>query len=208
MVKPPLLVATRSRGKQREIAMILADIPYRVIFPDEAGIRERAEEDSLENAGSFEGNARRKVEYFAHLSKLPTVADDSGLEVFSLGGQPGVHSRRFAMPAQDQDAANNEELLRRLAGAPHDRRRARYRCCVAFMGRPSDVAVTFEGTCTGFIMDEPKGTEGFGYDPLFHSDDLGKGFGEVSPEEKHAVSHRGRAFAKFAEWLARVDRRQ
>jgi XTP/dITP diphosphohydrolase len=207
MVKPPLLVATRSVGKQREIASILAKIPYRIIFPDEAGIWERGEEDNLEDAGSFEGNARRKVEYFARRSKLPTLAEDSGLEVFSLAGQPGVHSKRFAMPAPNQDAANNEELLRRLAGAPRDRRRARYRCCVAFMERPSAVPLTFDGTCAGFILDEPKGTEGFGYDPLFFSEDLGKSFGEASPEEKHAVSHRGRAFAKFAEWLARKERR-
>jgi XTP/dITP diphosphohydrolase len=206
MVKPPLLVATRNVGKQREIALILADIPYRVIFLDEAGILESAEEDRLEDAGSFEGNARRKVEYFARRSKLPTIAEDSGIEVFSLGGQPGVHSKRFAMPARDQDAANNEELLRRLAGAQRERRRARYRCCVAFMDRPSDVPVTFEGTCAGFVLEEPKGTGGFGYDPLFHSEDLGKAFGEASPEEKHAVSHRGRALAKFAEWLARKEK--
>jgi XTP/dITP diphosphohydrolase len=206
MVKPPLLVATRSRGKQREIELILNDVAYRVVFPDEAGIRERAEEESLEDAGSFEGNARRKAQYFAHRSKLPTIADDSGLEVFSLGGQPGVHSKRFAMPAPDQDAANNQELLRRLAGAPRERRRARYRCCVAFVKKPSDVPATFDGMCTGLILDEPKGTGGFGYDPLFYSDDLGKSFGEATPEEKHAVSHRGRAFHKFAEWLAQKER--
>lgn len=202
-MKPPLLVATRSVGKQREIAAILANVSYRVIFPDEAGIWERREEDHLEDAGSFEGNARRKAEYFARRSKLPTLAEDSGIEVFSLAGKPGVHSKRFAMPAQDQDAANNEELLRRLSGAPQERRRARYRCCVAFMERPSDVPVTFEGICTGYILNEPSGTGGFGYDPLFFSEDLGKSFGEASPEEKHAVSHRGRAFAKFTEWLAR-----
>lgn len=201
MVKPPLLVATRSRGKQREITVILSGSPMRVIFPDEAGILESTIEEKLEDAGSFEGNARRKAEYFAQRSRLPTVADDSGLEVFSLGGVPGVHSKRFSMPAPDQDAANNAELLRRLAGAPRERRRARYRCVVALLKDPAAIPLIFEGTCTGIILEEPRGSGGFGYDPLFLSDDLGKSFGEVSADEKHAVSHRGRAFRELARWL-------
>lgn len=203
-MKPPLLVATRSSGKQREITKILAEIPLRVIFPDEAGIMETSAEDKLEDAGSFEGNARRKAEYFAQRSRLPTVADDSGIEVLSLGGKPGVHSKRFAMPSphRDQNIANNEELLRRLAGAPEERRRARYRCCVVFLKDPTALPKTFEGTCTGRILTEPCGTGGFGYDPLFWSDDLNRCFGEVEADEKHAVSHRGRAFRAFAEWLA------
>jgi XTP/dITP diphosphohydrolase len=84
---------------------------------------------------------------------------------------------------------------------PEDRRRARYRCVVAFVPRPDAAAVTFEGTCTGSILEAPKGTGGFGYDPLFFSDDLQKGFGEATPEAKDSVSHRGRAFRAFAEWL-------
>ncbi len=201
-MKPPLLVATRSSGKQGEITKILADLPFRVIFPDEAGIIETSIEDKLEDAGSFEGNARRKAEYFAQRSNLPTVADDSGIEVFSLGGKPGVHSKRFAMPSPHQDQANNQELLRRLAGAPEEQRRARYRCCVVFLKDPGALPRTFEGMCTGRILTEPCGTGGFGYDPLFWSDDLDRCFGEVEAEEKHAVSHRGRAFRAFAAWLA------
>jgi XTP/dITP diphosphohydrolase len=189
-VKPPLLVATRSRGKQREIKSILADLPVRVIFPDDAGIVETAVERKLEDAGSF-----------AQRSRLPTVADDSGIEVFSLGGAPGVRSKRFAMPAPDQDAANNAELLRRLAGAPREQRRARYRCVVVFLEDAAAIPRTFEGMCTGIILEEPRGSGGFGYDPLFLSDDLGQSFGEVDAAEKHAVSHRGRAFEAFAEWL-------
>ena len=200
-MKPPLLVATRSKGKQREITAILAGLPVRVIFPDDAGIVETRIEEKLEDAGSFEGNARRKAEYFAQRSRLPTVADDSGIEVFSLGGRPGVHSKRFAMPAPDQDAANNAELLRRLAGAPREQRRARYRCVAVFLMDPAAIPRSFEGTCTGLILEEPRGGGGFGYDPLFLSDELGKSFGEVDAEAKHAVSHRGRAFRAFAEWL-------
>ena len=203
MVKPPLLIATRSVGKQPEIKEILADIPYRCVFPDDAGIPELPVEDKLEDAGTFDGNAFRKAEYFAQKSHLPTAADDSGIEVFSLGFQPGVKSKRFAPPSKHQDQANNDELLRRLAGAPRERRKARYRCIVSYLATPESLPKTFEGVCTGYILEEPRGTGGFGYDPLFWSDDLEKSFGEADPAEKHAVSHRGRAFRAFAEWLAK-----
>jgi XTP/dITP diphosphohydrolase len=205
-VKPKLLVATRSAGKQREIRALLADIAYEVVFPDDRGLWERPEEDGLEDAESFEGNARRKAEYFARISGLPTLAEDSGLEVFALGGAPGVRSRRFAFPALPdpaaQDAANNAELLRRLVGAPEDRRRARYRCVICFLERHDGVPHGFEGTCLGRVLSAPAGTGGFGYDPLFHSDDLGTSFGLATREAKAAVSHRGRAFRAFTEWLA------
>ncbi len=201
MVKPPLLVATRSSGKQPEIKAILAEIPYRCVFPDEMGIYELTEEDKLEDADSFSGNAYRKAEYFAKKARIPTAADDSGIEVFSLGGKPGVKSKRFAMPSPNQEKANNEELLRRLSGAPREKRKARYRCCVSYLKTPDSVPMNFEGVCTGYILEEPEGDAGFGYDPIFWSDDLDKSFGKASPEDKHAVSHRGRAFRAFAEWL-------
>lgn len=199
-----LLVATRNRGKQREIKQILADLPLDIVFPDELGMSERPEEERLEEAESFEGNAIRKAEHFARLSRLPTAADDSGLEVFSLGGKPGVRSRRFALfdgPPAGQDAANNAELLRRLAGAPPEKRRARYRCVVAYIPPQGAAPTTVEGTCTGAILVEPKGTGGFGYDPLFLSDDLGVSFGEAEPADKDRVSHRGRAFRALAAHL-------
>ncbi len=204
----PLLVATRNPGKQREIEAILQDVARRIVFPDDVGLRERLEEARVEVEDTFEGNALRKAEYFARRSGLPTAADDSGLEVFVLGGLPGVRSRRFAMaggsPA-DEDAANNAELLRRLAGLPEAKRRARYRCVVAYVPKPGGAPVTFQGTCTGRILDAPRGTGGFGYDPLFWSDDVGMSFGEATPEDKHAVSHRGRAFRALAEWLRRRE---
>jgi XTP/dITP diphosphohydrolase len=199
-----LFVATRNAGKKREIQQILDGLPCELRFLDETSIREGPDEELLEHADSFEGNARRKAQHFARLSGLPTLADDSGIEVFALGGLPGVRSRRFAMhegPPDEQDAANNAELLRRLDGLPTEKRRARYRCVVAFLPRPDAAAVTFEGTCTGFILEQPRGTGGFGYDPLFFSDDLEQSFGEATPEDKHEVSHRGRAFRAFAEWL-------
>jgi XTP/dITP diphosphohydrolase len=201
---PPLLVATRNAGKEREIRAILAGTGLRLVFPAEAHLPERPEEAQLELSDTYELNARQKAEYFARLSGLPTAADDSGIEVFALGGLPGVRSRRFAMfegPPAEQDAANNAELLRRLTGLPPEKRRARYRCVVALVRNLGAPPVVFTGTCTGVILEAPRGGSGFGYDPLFHSDDLGLSFGEADPAAKHAVSHRGRAFRELAAWL-------
>jgi XTP/dITP diphosphohydrolase len=159
-----------------------------------------AAESSLELGDTFAQNARAKAEYFAKRTGLPTLADDSGLEVLSLGGEPGVRSKRWAGvtgPEAEIDTANNAMLLRRLAGATEARRRARYRCVLAYCPKVGAMTLLFEGACTGRILEEPVGTGGFGYDPLFFSDDLGKSFGEATPGEKHAVSHRGRAFAAF-----------
>jgi XTP/dITP diphosphohydrolase len=195
-----VLVATRNPGKLAEARQLLAPAGVAVLSPDEAGVGWSAAEELLETAETFEGNARAKAEYFARRAGLPTVADDSGLEVISLGGAPGVRSRRWAGAtgsAGEVDAANNRELLRRLLGAPDVRRRARYRCVLALVEPGQVVPRIFEGACAGTILTEPRGSGGFGYDPLFLSDDLGKTFGEASPEEKNAVSHRGRAFAEL-----------
>lgn len=195
-----LLFATRSRGKQVEVRRVLEAAGHQVVFPDEAGVPESPIEETLEVAESFETNAREKAEYFLKKTGLPTVADDSGLEVFSLGGLPGVRSKRWAgasgTPLQ-VDQANNAELLRRLAGAPEARRRARYRCVLVLLRSPFALPEVFEGVCGGVILEEPRGTGGFGYDPLFLCDALGKTFGEASGEEKDRVSHRGQALEKL-----------
>ena len=194
MVK--LLVATRSEGKQREIRRLLAGAGFEILFPDDANVVEAPAEAGLELHDSFGGNALAKAEYFTRLTGLPTVADDSGLEVFSLGGDPGVKSKRWAGAAgstADVDAANNAYLLRRLAGATDARRRARYRCVLVLLRHRHALPETFEGNATGVITTEPRGDGGFGYDPYFLSDDLGRTFGEASAEEKDGVSHRGRA---------------
>jgi len=204
-VKPAkLLVATRSAGKQREVRDLLADVGVEVVFPADLGLAETSEESLLELGDSFEHNARAKAEYFAKRSGLPTVADDSGLEVFALGGEPGVRSRRWSNATgkdAEVDAANNAYLLRRLHGAPEQKRRARYRCVLVYVPKVGAIPQVFDGTCTGRILEEPQGTGGFGYDPLFFSDDLGKSFGESTAVEKHAVSHRGRAFEAFTKAL-------
>jgi XTP/dITP diphosphohydrolase len=129
-------------------------------------------EATLETAKTFEGNALLKAEHFKRRSRLTTIAEDSGIEVRSLGGAPGVRSRRFALASENQDDANNAELLRRLAGAPPERRTAQYRCAVVLLDDVLRVPRTFTGTCTGRILTEARGSGGFGYDPLFFSDDL------------------------------------
>jgi XTP/dITP diphosphohydrolase len=196
-----VLAATRSKGKQIELRRLLEPAAIEVVFPDDAGLWETPAEEALELAETFEGNARRKAEHFARLSGQPTVADDSGLEVFALGGAPGVRSRRWAGASgtpDEVDAANNAELLRRLRGASEARRRARYRCVLVYLEHADAVPRVFEGVCAGSILEQPRGTGGFGYDPLFLSDELDRTFGEASAEEKDAVSHRGRAVRAFA----------
>lgn len=195
-----LLLATRSAGKQREFRRLLDGSGIEVVFPDEAGVLYSQAEDRLELGDSFAANARAKAEYFAKQTGLPTVADDSGLEVFALGGEPGVRSRRWAGALgteQEVEAANNAMLLRRLSGAPENKRRARYRCVLVLYRKPKGFPETFEGACGGRILEAPAGTSGFGYDPLFWSDDLQKSFGEATDAEKDAVSHRARAFEQL-----------
>ena len=191
-----LLAATRSAGKQREFKRVLEPAGIEVVFPDDVGLYPTQAEDMLELGETFEANARRKAEHFIRLSGLPTVADDSGLEVLSLGGAPGIRSRRWAGASgsdAELDAANNAELVRRLAGATGVRRGARYRCVLVYLATQGSPPRVFEGACAGRILEEPKGEGGFGYDPYFLSEELGKTFGEASPAEKDSVSHRGRA---------------
>ena len=199
-----LLAATRSAGKQREIRRVLSGSGLAVVFPDEIWLHESSAGDPLEAGESFEVNARLKAEYFVRLSSLPTFADDSGLEVFSLGGAPGVHSKRWSGVKGSEaeiDAANNAELVRRLAGAPAPSRLARYRCVLYYLPSFGAVPTICQGDCSGRILEEPRGDRGFGYDPYFFSDEIGKTFGEATDEEKDAVSHRGRALRALARAL-------
>jgi len=204
-----LLLATRSEDKSREIKAILqaAGCTAGLVSLREARIAERSEEERIEEHDSFLGNARAKAEYFAKLTGLPTVADDSGLEVLSLLGAPGVRSKRFApggakLSGKALDEANNAELLRRLLGASEQRRRAGYTCVAVLVRRVNAPPADFTGRCWGRILEEPRGTGGFGYDPLFFYEPLGKTFAELTAEEKNAVSHRGEAFRQVAAALA------
>jgi XTP/dITP diphosphohydrolase len=198
-----LLVATRSQHKLRELRELLGvDAAVELLSPDDAGIEGEPDETGL----TFETNARIKARYYASRSGLPTLADDSGLEVDALGGAPGVFTRRYAGPdATDPD--NNAKLLRELAGIPAERRGARYVCVLA-LALPGDSGprgglrmVTRRGTCRGRIAAAPKGDGGFGYDPIFEpwsEPPGGQTLGEWSASAKNAISHRSRAAARMS----------
>ena len=200
---PPLLLATRSLGKLHELEPMLAARGVATGTLDAAGIAEHpAEEEALERFETFEENALAKARYFfERAGRRPTVADDSGLEVAALGGSPGVRTKRWSgradLSGRALDAANNAKMLAEMAGVTD--RRARYVCVAAYVDR--DGERVFRGESTGRMLEAPRGTGGFGYDPLFLSDDLGVTFAEASREEKERVSHRGRAFAQLAAWL-------
>ncbi len=207
-----LLVATRSPAKTREIRELFVGLPFVVEFPADRFLERLPEEADLERGSSYTENAVAKARYFAQRSGLPTIADDSGLEVDALGGAPGIHSARWAGEeareegnegSGDLDARNNALLLERLAGVPETQRGARYRCLIAYLETPSGVPEIVEASCEGFILLTPTGFGGFGYDPLFYSTDLRMSFGEAPPAAKHRVSHRGRAFRALIEVLLR-----
>ncbi|RME80917.1 MAG: RdgB/HAM1 family non-canonical purine NTP pyrophosphatase [Caldilineae bacterium] len=183
-----LLVATHNPGKVKEYRQILADLPVEVTWLDEEGITLEVPE----TGASFEENAILKAETYARLSGLLTWADDSGLEVDALGGWPGVASARHA-GAQASDMDRVQILLQRMADVPDEKRTAVFRCVVA-VAAPGDGAIfTASGSSAGVIARKPSGSHGFGYDPVFFVPKYGKTYAELTPEQKHALSHRGRA---------------
>jgi len=191
----PLLIATRSSGKIRELRALLAAAGHEAIDPRSAGIAKDAAEDDLESGTTFEENALAKARHFFARSGMPTIADDSGLEIAALGGAPGVRSKRWSeradLQGQALDDANNALLLERLADT--DDRRARYVCAAAYCDGARELVG--RGEARGQITTAPRGRGGFGYDPYFLSDDLGRTFAEVTLEAKSGVSHRARAMA-------------
>jgi XTP/dITP diphosphohydrolase len=203
-----LLVATRSAHKLRELRDLLGPLSTRLVSLDDAGIPG----DAIEDGDTFESNAAKKARFFAALSGLPTLADDSGLEVDALGGGPGVRTRRYA--GEDAtDEENNVKLLRELAGLPPERRAARYRCALALAlpeaaGPRGGVPVRFShGTLEGRIAAAPRGNGGFGYDPIFEpaaERPGGRTLGEWTAEAKNGISHRGRAARRMHAILAEL----
>lgn len=204
-----VLVATRSAGKIRELMPLLLHLGYTPVSLADANVPPDAAEDALEAFPTFEENATAKALWFWHRSGgRPVIADDSGLEVQALHGQPGVHSKRWAggtsSTALELDAQNNAHLLRELqaSGVPAPWP-ARYVC--AAVGVSSQGRCIVRGSTEGAIIEIPRGKGGFGYDPYFESNHYRRTFAEVGTEEKAAVSHRGRAFrelaARAAEWL-------
>lgn len=200
-----LLVATRSEDKMAEIRQILADVPrLTVLSLDDVGIPEDPAEDDLEVFDTFEENALAKARHFHAIAGMPTVADDSGIEIDALGGEPGVRSKRFApdtgLGGQARDDANNRHMLRRLRGVPESERTARY-VCVAVLLEDGREPAYCRGEAPGTILESPRGAGGFGYDPYVLDRELGVTFAEMTPDQKNARSHRGAAFRRLAALL-------
>jgi XTP/dITP diphosphohydrolase len=188
-----ILLATGNPGKVAELAAALEPLGFTVVGLDALDDRTEVEE----TGETFEANARLKAEGYSTRTALPVVADDSGLEVDALGGEPGVRSARYGGPDID-DRKRYELVLDRLRGVAPERRTARFRCVLA-LARAGKTLGVFEGAVEGRITDEPRGEGGFGYDPVFFHEGIGRTFGEIGRKEKETLSHRGQAIRRFVE---------
>jgi len=197
-----ILIATSNPGKIRDFAgaasvrgIEVAQLPNFTSLPS-----------VIEDGTTFEANARKKAEaYSRYAAGELVIADDSGLEVDALGGAPGVHSARYAADephaaeTNTDDEANNAKLVREIRGVPPEERTARFVCWIA-AAREGETLAVFEGEAQGIIVEQARGSNGFGYDPLFYFPSIGKTFAELSSEEKAKYSHRGAAFRAFLDW--------
>ncbi|MGB8347934.1 MAG: RdgB/HAM1 family non-canonical purine NTP pyrophosphatase [Ktedonobacteraceae bacterium] len=191
-----ILVATTNRYKLEEYRVIFAGLPYRLLSLYDKQI----DLDVEETGTTFAENAELKALTYASISGMLSLADDSGLEIDALGGAPGVYSARFA----GRDTSYEERfrlILAQLNGLPEERRTARFRCAIT-IAEPSGFYRTVEGVIEGLIADAPRGTQGFGYDPIFLVPALGKTTAELAPEQKNRISHRGKAARLAAALLA------
>ena len=198
MYIPKLLVATHNRGKAAEYRSLLKGLDVEMVSLTDMGISKKAEE----NFSTFVDNARSKAEFYAALSGLPTLADDSGLEVDVLGGEPGVRSARYA-GKRATDAERVNFLLKKLQGVPCEKRRARFRCIIAIASPEGNTQIV-EGECEGCIALEPRGENGFGYDPIFYLPEYSKTIAEITPDLKNEISHRGKAAKKALPLLEKL----
>jgi XTP/dITP diphosphohydrolase len=197
-----ILIATSNAGKLRDFAGAAASLGIEIApLPNFASLPA-----VIEDGRTFEENARKKAEsYSREVPGEVVLADDSGLEVDALKGAPGVHSARYAADAphlmnnNTDDEANNSRLLRELKDVPDDKRSARFVCVIA-AARDGKTLEAFRGEAEGTILNRPRGTNGFGYDPLFYFPQIEKAFAELTPEEKAQYSHRGAAFRQFLSW--------
>lgn len=192
-----LVAATNNKGKLREYKRMLEPLGFEILSLSDLSL----EADPEETGNSFAENARIKAGYVCALSGLPALADDSGLCVDALDGAPGIYSARYS-GGSDED--NNQKLLQELKDVPMEKRTARFACAIC-CAWPNGSFTETEGTCEGKIDFAPVGEEGFGYDPLFLSDEVGS-FGLASPEEKDAVSHRGAALRELVARLKEENR--
>ena len=197
-----VVVASRNRHKLREIGVLLADagLPWDLVSIDQVAPGCALTEDEP----SFEGNALSKARQATAASGLPALADDSGIEVDVLHGAPGVYSARWSGEPCD-DARNNQKMLRELADVPTEKRTARYRCAAVFVDPARGLEIVRTGACAGRLLQSPQGTGGFGYDPLFFIESLGRSMAEITLAEKNRLSHRAAAFRELAQALVELD---
>jgi len=197
-----ILIATSNPGKLRDFAGAASSYGIEVVpVPRFSSLP-----SAVEDGSTFEANARKKAEHYSrYIPGEIVLADDSGLEVDALGGDPGVHSARYAADdprkaeSNTDDEANNARLIRELKSVPPDQRTGRFVCVIA-AARDGETLAVFRGTAEGIILDRPRGSNGFGYDPLFYFPQIRKTFAELSAEQKAQFSHRGAAFRGFLEW--------
>ena len=193
-----VLVATNNAHKLAEFRRLLASAPIEMVAPADAGIAL----DVDETGTTFAANAALKARAFANAAGMPALADDSGIEVDALDGAPGVLSARYGGPGLD-DAGRTQRLLDELRQTPNARRGCRYVAVLA-LAWPDGETETFEGRCDGVLAREPAGDNGFGYDPVFFVPSAGRTMAELSPDEKDAISHRGRASTALSARLAEL----
>lgn len=199
MTPQRLVVATLNLGKLREFKEALAATGLELVAATDVGVSEFPEE----TGASYEENALVKAGHVTALTGLPALADDSGLEVEALAGAPGVYTARYG-GAGLTDGERMAHLLRRLQKVPDGERTARF-VAVIVLATPAGAVKAFRGESAGSILHGPRGVDGFGYDPIFLSTELGTSFAEATLEQKRSVSHRGRALKEFAEWAATAE---
>ena len=193
---PTLLIATHNRGKLAEFQRLLATADVELVCLADVGIGLEIEESGL----TFEANAKLKASGYAIVAEMFTLADDSGLVVDHLNGRPGVLSARYA-GADATDQQRIEKLLCELKGTHGSERSARFECAISLAGPDGSIAATVSGQCTGSITNEPRGDQGFGYDPVFQPTGFSETFGELGPETKDRISHRADAAVKIIPFL-------
>jgi XTP/dITP diphosphohydrolase len=203
-----LLFATRNPGKLRELRRLVAGLPVRVVSPDDL---EQTIPEVEEDGATFAANAAKKASAYARAARMHALADDSGICIDGLWGQPGIRSARWSeeespgLSGAGRDQANNTKLLMVMHGVLPEHRGAEYRAVVALSGPDGTILATAEGSCRGTIGEAPRGEGGFGYDPLFLPEGTpGKTMAELSPAEKDALSHRGEALRRLMPDLRRI----
>jgi len=194
-----IIIATKNKGKAKDFETLLEPMGYRVLT-----LYDVAPHMDVEETGeTFEKNAILKAETIAQELQATVIADDSGLEIDALGGEPGVYSARYS-GEEKNDESNIDKVLQKMVQVPETERTARFRCVLA-LATPGKETIIFEGTCEGMITDERKGENGFGYDPIFYVPALQKTMAEMEPSEKASVSHRGNAIRELGKAMPGVS---